>query len=568
MGKVKKEKLSLNNKIFNKRNFIILGSIIFTIICSLIVFKIKQDKKIQEEQILLREIKSSYSDVIKIRKDTNLYDNKNKIIGEVKKDFIFILDKENINSIADKYFKVKNTDYYVYYKDIIKTEKRELNTEYDKYLIFNKNVKTDKETTFYDNDKEVINIKESINIPLRYMDTDYYYVVYLDKLLKIKKESSSLIDNTNTEEKESEYISSLRYEKIYDKNKEKCNSETCIDIDKVREHFDYIKQNGFYTITLNEYKNWLEGNIRLKEKAILITTNNNNDCVKTLMSDYKYNINLLNDEYKFNQTNMTNTRENKTENSNEYKIKSITPLDDIEDIVLGKKIVERFAQRKYNGQSIAVLNYHFFYDPNIGESCNENICLQTDRFKEQLKYLNDNGYKTLTMNEFIRWMYGEIELPNKSVLITIDDGAMGTSTINGNKLIPIIEEYNINATLFLVTEWWNKSNYQSSRLDVESHGNDIHKTGTCGQANIHCLSQQDLLNDLKTSINKLGTSQAFCYPFYALSASSVEVVKQAGFKVAFGGGNYKATRNSNKYNIPRYPIYKSTSMQQFINMVS
>ena len=31
--------------------------------------------------------------------------------------------------------------------------------------------------------------------------------------------------------------------------------------------------------------------------------------------------------------------------------------------------------------------------------------------------------------------YGEIELPARSVLITIDDGALGTGTHNGNKLI-------------------------------------------------------------------------------------------------------------------------------------
>ena len=55
------------------------------------------------------------------------------------------------------------------------------------------------------------------------------------------------------------------------------------------------------------------------------------------------------------------------------------------------------------------------------------------------------------MEEFRKWMYGEIEIPSKSILITVDDGAMGTGKHNGNKLNPLLEEYHMNATLFLIT---------------------------------------------------------------------------------------------------------------------
>ena len=68
------------------------------------------------------------------------------------------------------------------------------------------------------------------------------------------------------------------------------------------------------------------------------------------------------------------------------------------------------------------------------------------------------GTKTLKMSEFKKWMFGEIELAEKSVLITVDDGAKGTGKHNGNKLIPILEEYNMNATLFLITGWWSVEN--------------------------------------------------------------------------------------------------------------
>ena len=221
-------------------------------------------------------------------------------------------------------------------------------------------------------------------------------------------------------------------------------------------------------------------------------------------------------------------------------------------------------------QGVAVLNYHFFYSD--GENCGQSICLNTNRFEQQLKYLKDNGYKTLTMDEFIDWMYGRIEVPQKSVLLTIDDGAMGTGLHNGNKLIPLLEKYQVNATLFLITGWWDINNYRSKYLDIESHTYDMHTEGLCSWATrgakLLCSTYDEVVADLQKSISITGSSDAFCYPFYVYNDTAINAVKAVGFKVAFAGGGYKAKRSSNKYAIPRYPIYDSTSLSTFINYIS
>ena len=223
-----------------------------------------------------------------------------------------------------------------------------------------------------------------------------------------------------------------------------------------------------------------------------------------------------------------------------------------------------------NATSIAVLNYHFFYDGKT-EACNESICLDISNFRKQLDYLRDNGYKTLTMKEFNDWMDKKITLPKKSVLLTIDDGAMGTSFINGNKLIPILEEYKMHATLFLITAWWDVNNYKSEYLEVYSHGNNLHDSyycnnNGCGYKGLK-LSKEELVKDLNKSVNELGTNLAFCYPFYQKNNTMVEALKETGFKIAFVGGNRKAKQSDYKYAVPRYVIYKGTSLNGFINMI-
>ena len=222
-------------------------------------------------------------------------------------------------------------------------------------------------------------------------------------------------------------------------------------------------------------------------------------------------------------------------------------------------------------QKIAVLNYHFFYKDQAENkaNCNQSICLQIDKFKEQLKYLNDNGYTTLTIDEFVAWMYGELEVPEKSVLITIDDGGWGTSKEKGNYLIPALEEYKVHATLFLIAGWWPKSNYESPYLDIESHTWNLHYEANCGhRSKVNCVSYEELKEDLHKSAVVIGSKQAFCFPFYDYTEQSVKAVKEEGFKVAFIGESRKASRNDDKWKIPRYPIYDSTSLETFKNMIS
>lgn len=259
-----------------------------------------------------------------------------------------------------------------------------------------------------------------------------------------------------------------------------------------------------------------------------------------------------------------------TDNLDTTKVGNYKVLYSVTDSSGNKSEIERnvnVLEKPPANQKIAVLNYHFFYK-DWSENCHESLCLNIDKFKEQLKYLKDNGYYTLTMDEFVKWMYGELEVPTKSVLITIDDGAHGTSKINGNHLIPALEEYQAHATLFLITGWWDIENYRSEYLDVQSHTNDLHYEQKCGyRSKVNCVSYDTLLADLKKSIDVVKDTNSFCFPFYEYSDTSLKAVKDAGFKVAFVGGWRKASRSDDKYLIPRYPIYDSTSMNTFKSIV-
>lgn len=218
-----------------------------------------------------------------------------------------------------------------------------------------------------------------------------------------------------------------------------------------------------------------------------------------------------------------------------------------------------------NTKGIAVLNYHFFFDSTSAterQKCNQIICISNDNFKKHLDYIKKNNIFTPTMEELEMYIDGKIQLP-KSVSITIDDGWRASI---GSK---ILTEYELNATVFLMSKDWDPNKIRTDYVEIHSHGHDLHNPGVCpgGQGGgIKCLEKSKLLADLSASREKLLGTTVFCYPFYEYNDYSIKVLKEAGFTMAFGGygeaGKYKAAPGVNKFKIPRYVIYSYTTANQ------
>lgn len=210
-----------------------------------------------------------------------------------------------------------------------------------------------------------------------------------------------------------------------------------------------------------------------------------------------------------------------------------------------------------NTQSIAVLNYHFFYDDDYAserQECDQSICLSTQKFATHLDYIKNNHIFTPTLSEFEMYLDQKIQLP-RSVVITIDDG--WRSEIGAKML----DEYELNGTVFLITKYHDTVPFLHDYAYVEyhSHGENLHNQGDCpgGQGGaIKCKSREFLLNDLATSSEKLEGSKYFCYPFYEFNDYSKSVLKEAGFTMAFAGGQQRAYIGVDKYQIPRFAIQR------------
>jgi len=186
---------------------------------------------------------------------------------------------------------------------------------------------------------------------------------------------------------------------------------------------------------------------------------------------------------------------------------------------------------KYNNESIPVLNYH-----SIGPAKLNPWVVSTNRLNMDMKYLKENGFKSLSTDEFYDFMVKNKPVPKKSVLITFDDGYEDNYT----NAFPILKKYNFKATIFVITDFVDKGKQfltsaqlkemHRNGIDIESHTNLHEKLGTCTyatQLKTLKISKEYIEKTLHKSVRYLAYPQGN-YNLYTLKA-----LNAAGYKMAF-----------------------------------
>ena len=197
-------------------------------------------------------------------------------------------------------------------------------------------------------------------------------------------------------------------------------------------------------------------------------------------------------------------------------------------------------------QTVPILTYHRF-----AESCSSPLCMPTETFELQMRYLKENGYHVITAEDLVAFLEYRRGIPQKSVLITMDDGYRSVYKI----AYPILNKYGFKATLFIYTSfvgvskmaitWAQLKEMQTNGFTIGSHTiyhSDLTspKAGESEQEQIARLREE--LNGSKKIIDrKLGQDTYFlAYPFGYYDQRSIQMAKEAGYKLAMSvkrGGN-------------------------------
>ena len=244
--------------------------------------------------------------------------------------------------------------------------------------------------------------------------------------------------------------------------------------------------------------------------------------------------------------------------------------------------VEAYYDMDSFAQKIPVLAYHAVSAGS--EKPTTGLCVSEVDFEEQMKYLSDNGFTTVTMDEFRQWHAGKKEFPPKSCLITFDDGLDSVYYL----AYPILKKYDQAATLFVIghrigdkTDPFDPDSEESHyvgrdvidkvraeypRFEFESHTYNMHKRIN-GRKPVNVLNYDEMVADSKKNASFGFTYMA--YPWGAYNESMQKALEDTGYEMAFAYRPYRyTTRDDDPYAISRIKVNGTKSIDKFIAIVN
>lgn len=199
-----------------------------------------------------------------------------------------------------------------------------------------------------------------------------------------------------------------------------------------------------------------------------------------------------------------------------------------------------------------------------------------------MSFLNESGYKAITLNELVSYITENKSFPSKTVTLTFDDGFQNFYTT----AFPILSEYNFKATVFLVTDFCGKNNewagnppnLPSSKVlsweeikELNNYGIEFgsHTRTHPDLTKISSTQLEDEIFASKSAIeDSLGSKVAtFAYPFGKFNSSVKKMVEQ-NHKAACSTILGKVQSGSDFFSLERLDTYYLSNPKIFSRLSS
>ncbi|MFO7883620.1 MAG: polysaccharide deacetylase family protein [Desulfobacteraceae bacterium] len=221
-------------------------------------------------------------------------------------------------------------------------------------------------------------------------------------------------------------------------------------------------------------------------------------------------------------------------------------------------------------QTIPVLCYHKF-----NEKDDSKLNISKQAFEEQIKYLKDNEFRSITLKALLDFFEYKKEIPEKSVLITIDDGFKSGYDV----ACQILLKYGFKAVFFIYTDyvgvsgkamtWENLRELKKNGFEIGSHTLSHCDLTEQFQGESEEAYQKRIKREIwmskKIIDKKLNQNTvSFSFPYGKSNPEVVDYVRSAGYKMGFTVTQGSNPFFSDTFTLKRYMILNSNK-ESFIS---
>jgi len=220
-------------------------------------------------------------------------------------------------------------------------------------------------------------------------------------------------------------------------------------------------------------------------------------------------------------------------------------------------------------QTVPILTYHKF-----SETLADPMTVTASAFEAQMRYLRHNGFHVIPLDNLFDFMAFKRQIPQKAVVITIDDGWRSVYDI----AFPILRKYGYPATLFVYTDlitgnqktldWKHLREMARGTIDLQCHS----KTHRSFAGMAPSESIRDYFEALKTELlestavirEKTGADVKYvAYPYGDTNPLVESLLMKLGFR---GGLTVERKSNPffvNPFRVGRTMIYGDFDLPRF-----
>ncbi len=213
--------------------------------------------------------------------------------------------------------------------------------------------------------------------------------------------------------------------------------------------------------------------------------------------------------------------------------------------------------------SFVSLIYHRFGENNIPST---NIRLE--QFRAHLDYLKTGSFEVISLQQAHDFLEAGAQLPNKAVLITIDDAYLSVYT----EAYPLLQEYDFPFTVFVATDpvdlklngymsWDQMREMQANGVSFANHS----ATHESLLLRLQGEQKSDWLKRIETDIDKSMArlseeldpfTGVFAYPYGEFNVQTGNLLRRKGY-IAFGQQSGAIGGLSDHRWLPRFPMNES-----------
>ncbi len=212
--------------------------------------------------------------------------------------------------------------------------------------------------------------------------------------------------------------------------------------------------------------------------------------------------------------------------------------------------------------TLPIFMYHFILD-DYGDNLDTENFVKPSTLEEQIKYIVDNGYQTVFVNEI-----EDLSNYTKPVALTFDD----CFVYFYNNAYPLLKKYNQKASIYIICDYVNGPNYLTTEQikEMVDSGLVSVQTHTLTHRELTSLSLEEMEKELVDSKKYLEETynikvDTLCYPIGKYNDTIVNKAKEIyKYGLAMTGGVYNSKKHD-LYRIPRIYANRSMTINQFAN---